>query len=160
MFLSSDQYESLYGRAPLAPTPARTKRKIYKKSEPWTNGIVPYIINPWDFSKFAHMHSAKQKIQLLVSVAAMLIFFSTYSIILSPSHNHSYRFIKHDWGCYVHGKLWAAVTFCLHIAGTERTVIQLSMREWEQYTCLKFVPANASHENKVILQNGVGWVFW
>ena len=31
----------------------RQKRKIYRPAKPWRNNEVPYVLNPWDFSKFS-----------------------------------------------------------------------------------------------------------
>jgi len=43
-------------------------------------------------------------------------------------------------------------------AGRERAIIHLAMQEWEQYTCVKFRPSNSSDVNKLVFQNGIGYV--
>lgn len=46
MLLSAEQYRNLYSR-----NNRRQKRKVYERTQPWRNGVVPYVLNPWDFCK-------------------------------------------------------------------------------------------------------------
>lgn len=52
MLLTAEQYQHLYSKA--VPS-RRQKRKVYQKTEPWKDGLVPYVLNPWDFSKYDNL---------------------------------------------------------------------------------------------------------
>ena len=50
------------------------------------------------------------------------------------------------------------ITDCVifHIGDYDKAQITAAFKDWQQYTCLKFVPATSSNKNRIVLQNGEG----
>lgn len=56
MMLTQEQFSKLYSSPDRqnenrGKGSHRQKRKVYQPAKPWRNNEVPYVLNPWDFSK-------------------------------------------------------------------------------------------------------------